>query len=96
VYVDDLLVAAKGLKFTEKMKRKLQGLFKMHNLDKEKHWVLKSFMITLKGLSAYHSSYIIKMLEKYQLKDCKPVAVPMDCGLVLSSVQCLEYRLDKW
>lgn len=37
IYVDDMLVAAKGLKFTGKMNRRLLRLFKMHDSGEAKH-----------------------------------------------------------
>jgi len=98
IYVDDLLVAAKGLKFTEKMKRRLLRLFKMHDLGEAKH--LLGIEITRdrakRTISLSQRQYILKMLQKYGLQDCKPVATPMDPGLALSKAQCPEPNSDEW
>jgi hypothetical protein len=98
IYDDDLLFAAKGLKFTEKMKRTLRRLFKMHDLGEARHLLGVEIIRdrTKRTISLSQQRYITKMLEKCGLKDCKPVAVPMDPSLVLSSAQCPEYGSDEW
>ena len=98
VYVDDLLVAAKGPDFTKEVKRSLRKLFKMHDIGEAKH--LLGIEITrdrAKGTIALSQrQYILKILEKYALQDCKPVSSPMAHGSILEKSQCPEHGSEEW
>jgi hypothetical protein len=98
IYVNDLLVVAKGLKFTKKMKRRLLQLFKMHDLSEAKHLLgIEIIQDRVKRtISLLQRQYILKMIQKYGMQDCKSVTTPMDPGLVLSKAQCPEQNSDEW
>lgn len=84
LYVDDLILAAKDLRFLESIKDKLKMRFKMQDLGKLKYCL--GLEVT-EGESYLHISqerYITQMLEKFRMEDSKPVATPQDCSQQLT------------
>ena len=90
VAVDDLTLVASSTKLMQATKLQFKTEFEMSD-DGEIHWLLG---IEIKRDRAAHTislsqrAYIDSLLSPYNLEDAKPVAIPMDPGLVLSISQC--------
>ena len=95
LYVDDLILAAKDLRFLESIKDKLKMRFKMQDLGKLKYCL--GLEVT-EGESYLHISqerYITQMLEKFRMEDSKPVATPQDCSQQLTKSEPMDAAEQK-
>jgi hypothetical protein len=90
VFVDDMTIASKSKEAIQKLKEDLKCHFKLHDLgpityllgvgierDRQKR------IITL-----LQRQYILDMLKRYGMADCKPIGTPMEPGSKLSMDQC--------
>lgn len=86
VYVDDLIIAGKSSNEIMRVKQSLSSAFKMKDLGK-----LKEFL----GVSVVQKedtgdvwlgqpSYTDKILETYNMSNCKPISTPVDPAAVLT------------
>ena len=78
VYVDDLLIAAENENCLDKVKKKIAQGFNMKDLGE-----LQSFLgIQVKqnedGVFINQPGYTVKVLEKFGMKECNPVATPVN------------------
>jgi hypothetical protein len=87
VFVDDLTFASKSQSAIERTIKELKNHFKLRDLGPTT-WLLRMEVIrdhAKQSLQLRQRQYIIDMLERYNLGDCKAVSTPMDPGLVLTS-----------
>ena len=84
VHVDDILVAAKSDKRIAEVKKSIADKFEVKDLGE-----LRSFLgVTKTGQGAKTTwigqpGYTAKILEKYGMRDAKPVSTPVDTGVKL-------------
>ncbi|BES94054.1 Hydra magnipapillata [Nesidiocoris tenuis] len=78
VYVDDLIILTKDQAGYEKLKSILLKCFDMRDLGSLNYCLGIQFSCKNECVSANQSKYIDKLLEKYQMTDCKPIGTPMD------------------
>ena len=84
VYVDDLIITGSSLEEVTRFKHEMTSLFKMSDLGELSYYLgievqQKGSMITL-----FQASYAKKLLQKAEMEDCNPCAVPMEPRLKLS------------
>ena len=85
MYVDDLIIATNTNEEMQEVKQILQSQFEMKDMG-ELHYCL-GFNIRQnkadRAMEVHQKQYILKMLEKYGLKDSKPVTTPADLNVKL-------------
>ena len=80
LFVDDLLIASKNEQMLQNEKKLLGGKFEMKDL-REAHYILEIQIMrdrNKKRIMLHQSKYLMQLLEKFGMKDCKPVAIPQD------------------
>ena len=85
LFVDDLLIASNNEQMLQKEKKLLGGIFEMKNLG-EAHYILGIQIIrdrSKKCTMLHQSKYLMQLLEKFGMKDCRPVATPQDQNVKL-------------
>ncbi|KAH9699128.1 hypothetical protein KPL71_024224 [Citrus sinensis] len=86
LYVDDILIAGKNLSDIKKLKNLLKGEFEMKDLGSAKRIlgidIVRDRPVGTLFLS--QSRYIIKVLERFQIMDSKPVLTPLGAQFKLS------------
>ena len=89
VYVDDLLLAATSRPFMDKVKAKLAAKFKMRDLGKATY----ALGIEIKRdrrkriIKLSQRQYIKNVLDRYGMKDCKPISTPMAVNAKITADQ---------
>ncbi|GAB1609461.1 hypothetical protein Ahia01_001231700 [Argonauta hians] len=74
-WVDDILIASNSQNLND-IKRKLENRFKMKDLDQVSYFLGIEFNIENNVLTMHQGKYIAKILEKFQMEDCKPRSTP--------------------
>lgn len=87
IYVDDFMIFSNDMKMKTNFKRYLNQTFKMKDMGAAQHCLgIKIDRNRDKGfLYLSQTQYIQDILEKFHMKDCKPISTPMD----------LNYKFDK-
>lgn len=80
VYVDDLLIFGKDKKFIATIKEALHKRFKMTDLGSVSHYLGLSVKSELGRVILNQSTYINKILKRFDMLDCAPVSTPMESG----------------
>ena len=81
LFVDDLLIASNTKQMLQNEKRSLESKFEMKDLG-EAHYIIKCDR-SRKRILLHQSKYLMQLLEKFGMKDCRPVATPQDQNLKL-------------
>ena len=97
LYVDDILLAGNNLKSVLTIKKWLSSNFEMKDMG-EAEYILavkiqrdRSKII----LSLSQESYINKILERFNMKDCRPMDTHISYGETLSNQMCPKTKSDK-
>ena len=78
IWVDDIVIAAKtGVLMTE-IKNALKDRFKMKDLGPISWFLGIQFKQTQSGISMDQSYYLLGVLERFQMSDCKPRSTPCE------------------
>ena len=100
IYVDDLLLFASDESRLTDIQDQLSARFKMTNLGEVSHYLGMEVDVEVgKQISLRQTVYLKKMLERFQMTDCKPVSVPMNPGVansLLPSDQQADRATIKW
>lgn len=85
LYVDDLIIASKSEKLMKETKQDLFDRFEMKDLGRL-HYCLGIEMVWRNDgtCSLNQSKYIENVLERFSMKDCKPVSTPINSGTKLT------------
>ncbi|KAI0923982.1 hypothetical protein AcV5_010529 [Taiwanofungus camphoratus] len=96
VFVDDMTIATKSVAAADNVVKQLSQHFKLRDLGPTTF--LLGIEITRdrseRSLSLCQHQYIIDMLERFNLSDCKPVKTPMTPGLVLTKEMGAQSQED--
>ena len=85
LYVDDLVIGGKDLAEINKVKTLLSGRFEMKDLH-ELHYFLGIEVIrTPVGIMISQRHYVLNLLYKFGMTECKPVSTPLDRNLKLDA-----------
>ncbi|MCP4491938.1 MAG: DDE-type integrase/transposase/recombinase [Gammaproteobacteria bacterium] len=79
VYVDDIILAAKGEETLSELKKQLSGKFKMKDLGELHYFLGVKVQQNLNGsIWLGQEKYMENMLQKYNMDSCNPVSTPME------------------
>lgn len=79
LYVDDMLIAGNDREKLDEIKNKLKEVFKMTDLGEPKVFLgMNIERNRVDGVMNVHQSkYIEQILERFNMKDCKPQSTPI-------------------
>lgn len=96
IWVDDIVIAASNEEVMNKFKETLKSEFKMKDLLQIKYFLGIEFEQIEGEISMSQSRYIMKLLEKFRMSECKPRSTPCEIKLESAnpgeSVDFNEYR----
>ena len=85
LYVDDLVIGGESLVDINKVKSLLSGKFEMTDM-KELHYFLGIEVIWIPaGIMISQRHYILNLLYKFGMTECKSIATPLDRNLKLDA-----------
>lgn len=87
VYVDDILIAYSQEKLEKFVKQKLAESFEIRDLGKINYCLGINFEIKEDSISLCQTEYLKRMLQRFDMIDCKPVTTPMEPGLRLEKAK---------
>ena len=94
IYVDDLLLFASDESRLTNIQDQLSARFKMTNLGDISHYLGMEVDVEPGKISLRQTTYLKKILERFQMTDCKPVSIPMNPG-VANSLLPSEHQADR-
>ena len=84
LYVDDMLLTGPNEMHISEFKADLNASFEMSDLGLLHHYLGIQFKQCDGGIALCQTQYVETLLRRFSLKDCKPIATPMEIGLKLS------------
>ena len=78
VWVDDLIIAANDQQSMTDVKDKLKGRFRMKDLGKLSYFLGIDFSQCDRVVTMSQERYIRKLLERFEMSDCKPRSTPSE------------------
>ena len=84
VYVDDLLITGNQEKLVEEFKINMRTKFEMNELGLLSYFLGMEITQSNQGSFLCQKNFIVKLLSKFAMENCKPVSTPMTVGLKLS------------
>ena len=84
LYVDDMLFTSPNEMHISKFKADLNASFEMSNLGLLHHYLGIQFKQCDGGIALCQTQYVETLLRRFNLEDCKPIAIPMETFLKLS------------
>jgi len=96
VYVDDFLLAAKSNKHLDALEAKLKAAFELRNLGEAKFFLGMEIKRDRRAhtITISQPHMIADLLSQYNMKDCKPRAVPLSTSDSLTAATTEEELLD--
>ena len=95
-WVDDLIIAAEKVISLSNIKKMLMSEFKMKDLGKLNHFIEIDFHITQGCVKMNQNKYIGRVLERFNMSNCKPRATPCELKMDLrnnsDTVDSRKYR----
>jgi hypothetical protein len=90
LYVDDMLIVAKNQANVDQLKAQLSAEFKMKNLGKAKRILGMDIDRDIKRgkLWLTQTKYIERIVIRFNMKDAKPISLPLAAHFKLSHAQC--------
>ena len=95
LYVDDLVITGPGLPEINGVKSQLSDAFEMKDLGDLHYFLGIEVIRTPDGILLSQQHYVLNMLYKFGMTDCRPVSTPMDRNQKLrpnSGPACNEKR----
>ena len=95
LYVDDLVITGPDLSTTSNVKSQLSKAFEIQDLGDLHYFLGIKVIHTPNGILLSQRHYVLKMLYKFGMTDCRPIATPLDKNLKLCSdlgTACNETR----
>jgi hypothetical protein len=86
LYVDDMLLVVKNINAIKEVKKQLSSKFDMKDLDAANFILrmeIKRYQAT-RNLWLNKTKYIETVMERFNMRDCKPVKVPIPVGARLT------------
>lgn len=78
IWVDDLVIAASDERALKTVKEMLTGKFQMKDLGRLKNFLGITFDQCDGGVNMSQQSYVGKLLERFDMQDCKPRSTPCE------------------
>lgn len=97
IYVDDFIIFSNNLAMKENFKSYLNQVFKMKDMGSAQYCLgIKIDRYIKKGkLFLSQKQYILDVLSKFEMTECKPVQRPMEIGLKLTKTQSSQSEEEK-
>ncbi|KAG8492771.1 hypothetical protein CXB51_010255 [Gossypium anomalum] len=86
IYVDNLLVTGSKDVLVNEFKAQIQEVFDMTDLGVMTYFLGMEVNQTNRGIFISQHAFILKILDKFSMQNCKPVSTPMAQGEKLSSI----------
>ena len=83
IYVDDLIITGENEVEIEALKKSLNHTFAIKDLGRLKYFLGIEMATSQKGLFLNQCKYVVDLLTKAELLDCKPAITPLDSKLKL-------------
>lgn len=87
VYVDDILIAGPNINLIAQFKKDLSSHFKLRDLGLLKYFLGIEIAGSTDGICISQRKYTLQLLENTGLLACKPVSIPMDPRINLTSYE---------
>ena len=84
LYIDDLIITGNDLLLVEQIKAALCQRFEMADLG-TLHFFLGLEIQQTPGIFIFQQRYVLELLEKFQMRDARPISSPIDPNEKLSS-----------
>ncbi|GLT83465.1 hypothetical protein SLE2022_017530 [Rubroshorea leprosula] len=96
LYVDDMLIASKRKEDIDKLKKELNSEFEMKDLGQEKRILGMEIHRDRHGetIKLSQKKFVEKVLERFNMKDAKPVSTPLASHFKLSTQLCPQSNED--
>ena len=97
VFVDDITITSKSKSKIDEVKVSLAKVFKLKDLGPTKYLlgIKVEYDRDNRVLCLSQTQYILDMLDRFRLSDCKPVMMPMDPVAILDKSQSPTTEEDK-
>ena len=76
IWVDDIIIATAHTKLLKRMKDHLKGKFKMKDMGRVNYFLGIKFSQSRSKIEMDQSQYLISILQKYGMSECKPRSKP--------------------
>lgn len=77
IYVDDMIITGNDENEIQSLKRRLFGEFEMKDLGNLKYFLGIEVLRSRKGIFICQKKYVLNLLAKAGMFDCKPAKTPM-------------------
>ena len=78
IYVDDLIIGGDSLEEIKDVKGLLRNEFDMKDMGELRYFLGIEMIRTPEGIWLSQRQYVLDMMSKYGMADCKPISVPLD------------------
>lgn len=95
IYVDDIIIFWKDVKLRDKLKASLSSVFKMKDMGQATNCIGLHITYEDGAINMDQSSYIQKILERFNMSDCKPYKSPSDPNQKLSLSMCTSNETEQ-
>lgn len=96
LYVDDLMIGSDCNELMQKTKEALNKRFEMKDLGKLKFCLGIEIVWNDDGsCNLRQRQYLLDVLERFNMNDCKPVSTPLQSGIKLSKSMCATSKKDR-
>jgi hypothetical protein len=92
VWVDDLVIASNSMKLMEEFKTSMKSQFRMKDLGAITSFLGIDFKQSQGEIKMNQSRFILKILERFGMTDCKPRSTPCEQRFESTGVQMSEGR----
>ena len=98
VHVDDSLIAASDLDMLHREKSSFVDKFEMHDIGEAAYILRMKISRDLENriLTLSQESYVKNIIERFRMKECKPVTTPMETGLKLEKNENAPVKLKEY
>ena len=83
IYVDDLIIGGDSLEEIKSVKGLLRNEFNMTDMGELCYFLGIEMIRTPKGIWLSQRQYVLDMMSKYGMADCKPIVMPLNQNLKL-------------
>ena len=96
LYVDDLMIGSNCKEMMKETKDALNKRFEMKDLGKLKFCLGIEIVWNDDGsCNLRQKQYLLDVLERFKMTDCKPVSTPLQSGVKLSKSMCATTKKDR-
>ena len=77
IYVDDMLVIGSKIELIQKFKDEMEKIIEMTDLGVMKYFLGMEVLQSSDGIFICQQKYILDILNRFKMQDCKPVSTPI-------------------